>query len=183
MRWTRSNWSSATGPALGVDMKVNTIERALYYTRGDSNDHDAAVWPGPGGLDPMLDARDYFAQHPQGSRYAIPWTQWFVSATARTGRSRPRARRQRMKLFDDALATADLKKRGELMKQVFDLAADAFETIGVCLAVNTFGIAKTNLQNVPQKLPQRLVLAEPGAGAAAAVLLHARVSRISVRSH
>ena len=60
-------------------MKVNTIERALYYTRGDNNDHDAAVWPGPGGLDPMLDPRDFFAQHPQGSRYAIPWTLWYVS--------------------------------------------------------------------------------------------------------
>ena len=51
---------------IGVDMKVNTIERALYYTRGDNNDHDAAVWPGPGGLDPMLDPRDFFAQHTAG---------------------------------------------------------------------------------------------------------------------
>ena len=33
-----------------------------------------------------------------------------------------------MKLFDEARATADLAKRGALMKQVFDLAADAFET-------------------------------------------------------
>ena len=51
---------------IGVDIKVNTIERALYYTRGDNNDHDAAVWPGPGGLDPMLDPRDFFAQHTAG---------------------------------------------------------------------------------------------------------------------
>ena len=58
-----------------------------------------------------------------------------------------------MKLFDDARATADLKKRGELMKRVFDLCADAFETVGVCLAVNSFGIAKTNLQNVPLSYP------------------------------
>jgi peptide/nickel transport system substrate-binding protein len=137
---------------IGVDMKVNTIERALYYTRGDSNDHDAAVWPGPGGLDPMLDARDYYAQHPQGSRYAIPWTQWFASG-GKDGQEPPASQKQRKKLFDDALATADLKKRGELMKQVFDLTAEAFETIGVCLAVNSFGIAKTNLQNVPQSYP------------------------------
>ena len=52
--------------AIGIDMKVNVIERALYYTRGDNNDHDAAVWGGPGGLDPMLDPRDFFAQHPAG---------------------------------------------------------------------------------------------------------------------
>ena len=28
------------------------------------------------------------------------------------------------------------------MKQVFDLTAEAFETIGICLAVNTFGIVQ-----------------------------------------
>ena len=100
----------------------------------------------------MLDARDYFAQHPQGSRYAIPWTVWFAS-NGKDGQEPPESQKQRKKLFDDALATADLKKRAASMKQVFDLTADAFETIGVCLAVNTFGICKTNLQNVPASYP------------------------------
>jgi len=147
--------------AIGVDIKVNTVERALYYTRGDSNEHDAATWPGPGGLDPMLDARDYFAHHPQGSRYAIPWTLWYVSG-GKDGLEPPDSQKQRMKLYDAARATADLKKRGELMKQVFDLCADAFETVGVCLAVNSFGIAKNNLQNVPKSYPSAWSWPNPG---------------------
>ncbi|MDX2101230.1 MAG: ABC transporter substrate-binding protein [Alphaproteobacteria bacterium] len=146
---------------IGVDIKVNTIERALYYTRGDSNDHDAAVWPGPGGLDPMLDSRDYFAQHPQGSRYAIPWTLWYVSG-GRDGQEPPESQKRRMKLFDDARATADIARRGVLMKEVFDLTADAFETIGICLAVNAFGIARNNLRNVPEKMPQAWSWPNPG---------------------
>ncbi|MFO1149984.1 MAG: ABC transporter substrate-binding protein [Alsobacter sp.] len=146
---------------LGVDVKINTIERALYYTRGDNNDHDAAVWPGPGGLDPMLDPRDFFAQHPQGSRYAIPWTQWYVSG-GKSGEEPPESQKQRMKLFDDARATADMQKRAEIMKQLFDLTADAFETVGVCLAVNAFGICKTNLQNVPQRYPNSWSWPNPG---------------------
>jgi len=146
---------------IGVDIKVNTIERALYYTRGDNNDHDAAVWPGPGGLDPMLDPRDYFAQHPQGTRYAIPWTQWYVS-NGKDGQEPPESQKRRMKLFDDARATADLKKRGALMKELFDLSAEGFETIGICLAVNSFGIVKTNLQNVPQKYPSAWSWPNPG---------------------
>jgi peptide/nickel transport system substrate-binding protein len=146
---------------IGVDVKVNTIERALYYTRGDNNDHDAAVWPGPGGLDPMLDPRDFFAQHPQGSRYAIPWTQWYVSG-GKSGEEPPESQKQRMKLFDEARATADLKKRAEIMKQLFDLTADAFETVGICLAVNAFGICKTNLQNVPQRYPNSWSWPNPG---------------------
>ena len=147
MELVKRHWAD-----IGIDIKVNTIERALFYTRGDGNDHDAAVWPGPGGLDPMLDPRDFFAQHTQGSRYAIPWTQWYVSG-GKDGQEPPESQKQRMKLFDEARATADLKKRGELMKRVFDLCADAFETVGVCLAVNSFGIAKTNLENVPKSYP------------------------------
>ena len=147
--------------AIGIDFKINTIERALYYTRGDNNDHDAAVWPGPGGLDPMLDPRDYLAHHPQGSRYAIPWTLWYVSG-GKDGQEPPESQKRRMKLFDDARATADLAKRGALMKEVFDLCADAFETIGVCLHVNAFGIVKTNLQNVPQKYPNSWSWPHPG---------------------
>ena len=146
---------------IGIDIKVNTIERALYYTRGDNNDHDAAVWPGPGGLDPMLDPRDFFAQHTQGSRYAIPWTQWYVSG-GKDGQEPPEGQKRRMKLFDQARATADLQERGEIMKQLFDLTAEAFETIGICLAVNAFGICKTNLQNVPAKYPSSWSWPNPG---------------------
>ena len=146
---------------IGVDIKVNTIERALYYTRGDNNDHDAAVWPGPGGLDPMFDPRDFFAQHTQGTRYAVPWAQWYVSG-GKDGQEPPESQKQRMKLFDEARATPDLKKRGELMKQLFDLTAEAFEPIGVCLAVNAYGICKTNLQNVPLKYPNSWSWPNPG---------------------
>ncbi|OJY37936.1 MAG: peptide ABC transporter [Rhizobiales bacterium 65-9] len=146
---------------IGVDIKVNTIERALYYTRGDNNDHDAAVWPGPGGLDPMLDPRDFFAQHPQGSRYAIPWTLWYVS-NGKDGQEPPESQKKRMKLFDDARATADQEKRGKVMKELFDLTADAFETVGVCLGVNAFGICKNNLQNVPLRYPNAWSWPNPG---------------------
>jgi peptide/nickel transport system substrate-binding protein len=146
---------------IGIDIKINTIERALYYTRGDNNDHDAAVWPGPGGLDPMLDPRDFFAQHTQGSRYAIPWAQWYVSG-GKDGQEPSESQKQRMKLFDQARGTADLAKRGEIMKQLFDLDAEAFETIGICLAVNAFGICKTNLQNVPARYPNSWSWPHPG---------------------
>ncbi|MGN7292845.1 ABC transporter substrate-binding protein [Rhizobium sp. SAFR-030] len=152
----KSHWA-----AIGVDIKVNTIERALYYTRGDDNAHDAAVWPGPGGLDPMLDPRDFFAFHPQGSRYAIPWTLWYTSNGAK-GEEPPESQKQRFKLFDEARSTADLEKRGAFMKQLFDITAEEFETIGVCLAVGGFGIIRNNLRNVPEKEPDSWSWPNPG---------------------
>ncbi|MBM7047157.1 MULTISPECIES: ABC transporter substrate-binding protein [Rhizobium] len=146
---------------IGVDMKVNTIERALYYTRGDDNAHDAQVWPGPGGLDPMLDPRDFFAFHPQGSRYAIPWSVWYTS-NGKQGEEPPESQKKRMKLFDEARSTADLNKRGAVMKQIFDIAADEFETVGLCLAVGGFGIIRNNLRNVPEKQPDSWSWPNPG---------------------
>jgi peptide/nickel transport system substrate-binding protein len=152
----KRHWS-----ALGVDMKVNTLERALYYTRADNNDHDVQVWPGTGGLDPMLDPRDFFAQHPQGTRYAIPWTLWYVS-NGKDGQEPPEHQKKRMKLFDDARATSDMKKRGEIMKEIFEIAAENFETVGVCLAVTTFGVVKNNLENAPKKMPAAWMWPTPG---------------------
>ncbi|WP_337270946.1 ABC transporter substrate-binding protein [Oryzifoliimicrobium ureilyticus] len=152
----KSQWAQ-----IGIDIKVNTIERALYYTRGDDNAHDAQVWPGPGGLDPMLDPRDFFAFHPQGSRYAIPWAFWYTS-NGQKGEEPPESQKKRFKLFDEARSTADLDKRGALMKQIFDICADEFETIGVCLAVGTFGIVRNNLQNVPEKEPDSWSWPNPG---------------------
>ncbi|MDR6904249.1 ABC transporter substrate-binding protein [Rhizobium miluonense] len=146
---------------IGVDMKVNTIERALYYTRGDDNAHDAQVWPGPGGLDPMLDPRDFFAFHPQGSRYAIPWSVWYTS-NGKQGEEPPESQKKRMKLFDEARSTADLDKRGAVMKQIFDIAAEEFETVGLCLAVGGFGIIRNNLHNVPEKQPDSWSWPNPG---------------------
>lgn len=152
----KSHWAN-----IGVDMKVNTIERALYYTRGDDNAHDAAVWPGPGGLDPMLDPRDFFAFHPQGSRYAIPWTLWYTSNGAK-GEEPPESQKKRFKLFDEARSTADLAKRGAIMKQLFDITAEEFETIGVCMAVGGFGVIRNNLRNVPEKQPDSWSWPNPG---------------------
>jgi peptide/nickel transport system substrate-binding protein len=145
---------------IGIDFKINAVERALFYSRGDNNDFDAQVWGGPGGLDPMFDPRDYFAQHTQGSRYALPWAQWYVSGGAQ-GEEPPESQKQRMKLFDQAKATVDEDERGELMKQVFGLCADAFETVGVCLAVSTAGICKDNFLNVPDQEPDSWTYPNP----------------------
>ncbi|MBO1075188.1 ABC transporter substrate-binding protein [Roseomonas marmotae] len=152
----KRHWS-----AIGVDIKVNTIERALYYTRGDNNDHDAATWSGPGGLDPMMDPRDYFAQHPQGTRYGLPWALWYVSG-GKDGMEPPEHQKKRMQLFDQARGTADLGQRAEIMKQVFDIAAEEFESFGICLYCNSFGVVSNKLQNVPPRYPNSWSWPNPG---------------------
>jgi peptide/nickel transport system substrate-binding protein len=147
--------------AVGIDMRVNAMERALFYTRGDANDHDAMVWAGPGGLDPILDARDYVAQHPQGSWQAVPWAVWYASG-GREGQEPSENQRQRMRLYDEARSKVSVAEQGALMKQVFDLCADAFETMGVSLSANLFGIASNRLKNVPDGMPNAWSWPNPG---------------------
>jgi peptide/nickel transport system substrate-binding protein len=108
----------------------------------------------------MFDPRDYFAMHTQGSRYAIPWAMWYVSG-GKQGEEPPESQKTRAKLYDQARATADLDKQGAIMKQVFELTADAFETVGVCLSVNTYGICKTNFTNVPKREPDSWTYPNP----------------------
>ena len=67
------------------------------------------------------------------------------------------------------------------MKQIFDIAAEEFETVGVCLAVNAFGVVKNNLRECAEEDAGLLVVAESGPGAAAAVLLHDLIGLSAVR--
>lgn len=80
---------------------------------------------------------------------------------ARRAKSRRKARRS-VSLFDEARSTADLAKRGEKMKEIFDIAAEEFETIGLCLAVGGFGIIRNNLRNVPETEPDSWTWPNPG---------------------
>ena len=146
---------------LGVDMKVNTLERALYYTRADNNDHDARSGRAPA-VSIRCSTRATTSPSIRRARATRSRGRSGTSRAARTARSRRSIQKKRMKLFDDARATSDLKKRGEIMKQIFDIAAEDFETVGVCLAVTTFGVVKNNLENVPKKMPAAWMWPNPG---------------------
>ena len=67
-----------------------------------------------------------------------------------------------MDLFDQARATSNVQRQGELMKQVFDLAAESFDVFGVCLAPNLFGMASNRLRNVPASMPSSWSWPHPG---------------------
>ena len=66
------------------------------------------------------------------------------------------------KLYDEARSTSDVAKQHVKMKEVFDLAADAFDAMGICLAPNLFGIASNRLRNVPAKMPAAWSWPNPG---------------------
>ena len=37
---------------IGIGLNATSVERSIYYSRGEANEHDFMVWGAPGGLDP-----------------------------------------------------------------------------------------------------------------------------------
>jgi peptide/nickel transport system substrate-binding protein len=58
-----------------------------------------------------------------------------------------------MKLYEQIRATSDDQKQQELLKQILDIQADLFPTIGTAYDANFYGISLDALKNTPRSLP------------------------------
>ncbi|WP_421723597.1 ABC transporter substrate-binding protein [Bauldia sp.] len=146
---------------IGVDLNIKSVERSIYYSRGEANEHDFMVWGAPGGLDPTLSPRDVIAVHPQASWFAIPWTRWYLSGGA-DGEEPTESMKERLALYDAFKKEADQDKALDIFRQIHQMAADEFEIFGVSLAPNLVGVVKTNLRNVPRQIPASWMYPDPG---------------------
>ncbi|KUF11541.1 ABC transporter substrate-binding protein [Pseudoponticoccus marisrubri] len=145
---------------IGVELTSSSVERSIYYSRGEANEHDFMVWGAPGGLDPTLSPRDVLAVHPQASWFAIPWTRWYLSG-GEQGEEPTESMKQRLALYEDFKKEADQDKALDIFRQIHQIAAEEFEIIGVTLAPNLVGVVKTNLRNVPRAMPSSWMYPDP----------------------
>ena len=142
--------------AVGIDAQINSIDRSLLYTRKDSNEHDATVWGGDGGLDVILEPRWYFPYSGE-SLYAEAWQTWFNNPSGEGALTPPEeppaGPKQQMALYEQIKATGDAEQQAELMKQILEIAADEFYAFGIALPPNGYGIVRNNFHNVPASFP------------------------------
>lgn len=135
---------------VGIDAQVRNIDRSLLYTRKEANQHDAVVWGGDGGLgDVILDPSRYFPQSSE-SNYAILWAYWYMGDPR--GEEPPAEVKRQMDLYDQLQSTGDLDEQAELMRQILEIAADQFYTIGIVKDPLSYGIVKNNFRNVPESM-------------------------------
>ncbi len=146
---------------IGVDLNVSSVERSIYYSRGEANEHDFMVWGAPGGLDPTLSPRDVLAVHPQASWFAIPWTRWYLSRGA-DGEEPSESMKERLALYDAFKQEADQEAALDVFRRIHQMAADEFEIIGISLAPNLVGVVNANLRNVPRQIPASWMYPDPG---------------------
>ncbi len=138
---------------VGVDIQVKNEDRALFYTRKDANEHDAAIWGGDGGLrDAVLDPRWYFPFNNE-SLFAQPWRYWYnpPGTLLMQPEEPPEATKRQMALYDQIKTTVDEGKQTELFKQILEIAVDQFYVMGIILPPPGYGTVKNNMRNVPER--------------------------------
>lgn len=133
--------------AVGVDAKVQTVDRTLFYDRKDNNDHDAAIFLGSGGLGDAIFEPTFYFPFWNESLYAVPWGTWYASG-GKSGEEPSAAAKKQMDLYRQLTQSSDPEKQKALMKQILDIAADEFYTIGVSSPGPLFSATKDNLHNV-----------------------------------
>jgi len=133
--------------AVGVDAKVQTVDRTLFYDRKDNNDQDAAVFLGSGGMGDALFEPTFYFPFWNESLFAVPWGNWYASG-GKSGEEPPAETKKQMELYREILKSADITKQNELMQQLLDIAADEFYAIGISTPGPLFSAVKNNMHNV-----------------------------------
>jgi peptide/nickel transport system substrate-binding protein len=134
--------------AVGVDAKVQTVDRTLFYDRKDNNDQDATVFQGSGGMaDALLEPTMYFPFWNE-SLFAVPWGNWYASG-GKSGEEPPADVKKQMDLYRQVKQEPDLAKQTALMKQILDISADEFYGFGISTPGPLYAVVKNNMHNVP----------------------------------
>ena len=145
---------------VGINMRVNAVDRDLVYERKEGNEHDATIWGGDAGLaDAMLDPRWYFPFSLE-SAYAIAWANWFNDATPQE--EPPPRTREQMDLYRKLQTTPEESERKKILGEILRIAKEEFYAIGTLLPPKGYAIVKDDFHNVPKELLNAWMYPGPG---------------------
>ena len=156
MQLVKKHWAE-----IGIDLGIVSEERSLFYARAQTNDYDIGVMPAPGGLDPTSDPRVWLSTSMIDSRQSLLWVKWYESG-GRLGEAPSESMQQRLKLWDQWKQAKTQAEADGLFRQILSLAAEAFDVVGTVQGLTTFGIRNVKLMNVPERMANAWIFADPG---------------------
>jgi peptide/nickel transport system substrate-binding protein len=146
-----------TWAAVGVEMNVRTMDRALWEerVRGTSFDYHASchIFGGGAGDAVILDPRYWFPQNTGNSFWAKAWAHWYVNPDGPLAEEPPAEVQRQMALYKEIRATSDDARQQELLREILDIQADLFPSIGIAYDGNFYGISVDKLKNTPAVIP------------------------------
>ncbi len=137
--------------AVGILAEAKSEDRALMYERKNNYDHDAFIWGGEGGINPILDPRNFF---PNGneSGYAVAWAAWYQNPDDPLAEEPPQEVKDMMLKYGEVKAATTWDAQVEKMNELLQMSADFFPAIGISTPTPSYGIVKNNMHNVPDLL-------------------------------
>ncbi|GAB2964589.1 ABC transporter substrate-binding protein [Streptomyces pseudoechinosporeus] len=147
MDMIREDWRK-----VGVQATVSRIAETLYWERVEDGKAEASTWDcnnfdlrtGTGGN------HYYLPNNPRGSsRFGGEWAKWYIREKG-DGEEPPARIKEQLELFDKMRATFDTDEALRYAKQVLEITKEQFYYIGISTPPQDYGIAKTNLINVPK---------------------------------
>ncbi|GAA5019860.1 ABC transporter substrate-binding protein [Actinopolymorpha pittospori] len=134
--------------AVGIDARADTVARTLVETRRDANTQDIAITLAFGGVNVIMDPREYL---PVAGNEKGTWVAWYASY-GKEGEEPPADVRRQMELYEELKATRQAERQRDLMKEILQITTDRFPAIGINLPAKGYGIARNNFRNVPKQM-------------------------------
>jgi peptide/nickel transport system substrate-binding protein len=154
----QGNWEQ-----VGIEMKIEPLDRQTMVDYGTANQHDAMLWLGSAaqGQSVILDPRYYFP-FSENSYWGKAWQYWYNNPNHELAEEPPAVIKHQMELYDELLSTSDPDTQNALMNEILQIAADEFYVMGVTLPTSGYGIVKNNFHNVPSIMPSAWLYGNPG---------------------
>ncbi|MGQ9369770.1 ABC transporter substrate-binding protein [Azospirillum sp. ST 5-10] len=147
--------------AVGVEVTVREVSRRDLIDRIAANRFDAAVGYADGGMDAILDAYAYVPCFPD-SQAAPGWAVWHNDPGRPGAVEPPAAVKRQVDLYRRIAETTDPDRQDRLMREVLEIAADEFYTLGIALVPGNDGIVRASFANVPAAMTESWIYPTPG---------------------
>jgi peptide/nickel transport system substrate-binding protein len=146
--------------AIGINVEYRDIARDLFTSRKDNNDTDATLWIGEGGLNPLLDPRNFAPVHYE-SNWGVAWRDWFNNPEGETAEEPPADVMAIIDAYRTALAAPSLEAQRTAVEEMLQLSADFFPVLGISTPTDGFGVANNLLMNVPDRMITDFTYTDP----------------------
>jgi peptide/nickel transport system substrate-binding protein len=137
--------------AVGIQAEAKSEDRSIMYEHKNSNDLDAMIWGGEGGMNPILDPRNFFPNSNE-SAYAVAWAAWYNNPADTLAEEPPAEVKAMMDKFAEVKTATTWDEQVKKMNELLQLSADYFPCMGISTLSPGYGIAKNNMHNVPAEI-------------------------------